>query len=51
MQFIEIARELDKDSLRLLILDEPTAVLTEKDAETLIEVMKKLSREGISILL
>jgi simple sugar transport system ATP-binding protein len=50
MQFIEIARELDKDSLRLLILDEPTAVLTEKDAETLIEVMKKLSREGISIL-
>ena len=50
MQFIEIARELDKDSLRLLILDEPTAVLTEKDAEMLIEVMKKLSREGISIL-
>lgn len=50
MQFIEIARELDKESLRLLILDEPTAVLTEKDAETLIEVMKKLSREGISIL-
>ena len=50
MQFIEIARELDKESLRLLILDEPTAVLTEKDAETLAEVMKKLSREGISIL-
>lgn len=50
MQFIEIARELDKKSLRLLILDEPTAVLTEKDAETLIEVMEKLSREGISIL-
>ena len=30
-QFTEIARELSKDRLKLLILDEPTAVLTEKD--------------------
>lgn len=29
-QFTEIARELSKDNLKLLILDEPTAVLTEK---------------------
>ena len=28
-QFTEIARELSKDNLQLLILDEPTAVLTE----------------------
>ena len=30
-QFTEIARELSKDNLKLLILDEPTAVLTEKE--------------------
>ncbi len=29
MQFVEIAREIDKSDLKLLILDEPTAVLTE----------------------
>ena len=32
MQFIEIAREIDKTNLKLLILDEPTAVLTEIEA-------------------
>ena len=31
-QFTEIARELSKEQLKLLILDEPTAVLTEKEA-------------------
>ena len=34
-QFTEIARELSKEQLKLLILDEPTAVLTEKEAEAL----------------
>ncbi|MGC9490198.1 MAG: ATP-binding cassette domain-containing protein [Thermovirgaceae bacterium] len=50
MQFIEIARELDKDNLQLLVLDEPTAVLTESDAETLLETIKHLADQGISIL-
>jgi len=51
MQFVEIARELDKKNLKLLVLDEPTAVLTESEADTLISVMKKLAKEqGISIL-
>ena len=36
-QFTEIARELSKDNLKLLILDEPTAVLTEKEAEALLD--------------
>ena len=35
-QFTEIARELSKEQLKLLILDEPTAVLTEKEAEALL---------------
>lgn len=50
MQFIEIAREIDKSNLKLLILDEPTAVLTESEAEQFLEVIKGLSNMGIAIL-
>lgn len=50
MQFIEIAREIDKENTKLLVLDEPTAVLTESEAERLLEVMKSLAERGISIL-
>lgn len=50
MQFIEIAREIDKSQLKLLILDEPTAVLTESEAEQFLDVIKRLSNMGISIL-
>jgi simple sugar transport system ATP-binding protein len=38
MQFVEIAREIDKTNVRLLVLDEPTAVLTESEAENLIRL-------------
>lgn len=50
MQFIEIAREIDKSNLKVLILDEPTAVLTESEAEQFLEVVKRLSGLGIAIL-
>ncbi|NLY08773.1 MAG: sugar ABC transporter ATP-binding protein [Tissierellia bacterium] len=50
MQFIEIAREIDKKNLKLLILDEPTAVLTESEAGRFLEVIKRLSEMGITIL-
>lgn len=50
MQFIEIAREIDKDRLRLLILDEPTAVLTETESFQFLEIVKSLSKKGIGIL-
>jgi simple sugar transport system ATP-binding protein len=50
MQFIEIAREIDKNKLKLLILDEPTAVLTESEASQFLDVIKRLSKMGISIL-
>ena len=50
MQFIEIAREIDKSNLKLLILDEPTAVLTESEAEQFLKVIKSLSNMGIAIL-
>ena len=50
MQFIEIAREIDKANLKLLILDEPTAVLTESEAAQFLEVIKSLADMGIAIL-
>ncbi|MDD3941639.1 MAG: sugar ABC transporter ATP-binding protein [Sphaerochaetaceae bacterium] len=49
-QFTEIARELSKDSIRILVLDEPTAVLTEQEAAILLKAVKKLSDEGIAII-
>ena len=42
MQFVEIAREIDKSSMQVLVFDEPTAVLTESEAETLMNTMKVL---------
>lgn len=50
MQFVEIAREIDKEHLEILVFDEPTAVLTEKEAENLLNTMRKLASEGIAIL-
>ena len=50
MQFIEIAREIDKKNLKLLVFDEPTAVLTESEAENLIRAMRNLASEGIGII-
>ncbi len=50
MQFVEIAREIDKKNVRLLVFDEPTAVLTESEASLLLAAMKRLSSEGIAIL-
>ncbi|MDR0629254.1 MAG: sugar ABC transporter ATP-binding protein [Treponema sp.] len=49
-QFTEIAREINRDKVKLLVLDEPTAVLTETEAEILLESLKCLAGEGISIL-
>lgn len=56
-QFTEIARELSKEDdkgakmpFRLLVLDEPTAVLSEKEAESLLVAMKKLSDVGVAII-
>lgn len=49
-QFTEIAREIDKSNTRLLVLDEPTAVLTESEAEILLQSMRRLADSGISII-
>ncbi|MEW6307771.1 MAG: sugar ABC transporter ATP-binding protein [Bacillota bacterium] len=49
-QFVEIAREVDKHGTKLLILDEPTAVLTEVEAAQLIEALRRLAARGLGIL-
>lgn len=49
-QFTEIARELSKDNLKLLILDEPTAVLTEKEAAALLASIRSMAASGISVI-
>ncbi len=49
-QFTEIAREIDRENVQILILDEPTAVLTESEADILLNSLKKLAAEGIGII-
>ena len=49
-QFTEIARELSKEQQKLLILDEPTAVLTEKEAEALLDSIRGMSAKGIAVI-
>ena len=50
MQFVEIAREIDKEGVKLLVFDEPTAVLTESEADQLLKVMKSIAAKGIAII-
>ena len=50
MQFVEIAREIDKENIKLLVFDEPTAVLTEEEATQLLNVMKSIAAKGIAII-
>lgn len=48
-QLIEIAKALATDA-QLLIMDEPTASLSEAETEKLFDVIRSLQREGVSII-
>lgn len=50
MQFTEIAREIDKTNLKAMVFDEPTAVLAESEASSLLRAMQKIAGQGIAIL-
>lgn len=50
MQFVEIAREIDKENMKVLVFDEPTAVFTESEARTLLETMKHIASQGVAIV-
>ena len=47
-QLIEIARVLRLPHIRILILDEPTASLTDTETDLLLEILRTLRREGIA---
>lgn len=49
-QFVEIARELDKKNTKLIVLDEPTAVLTESEAEQFLSCVRSVAEKGISFI-
>ncbi|MCW5952437.1 MAG: ATP-binding cassette domain-containing protein, partial [Propionibacteriaceae bacterium] len=49
-QLVEIAKALSKE-VKLLILDEPTASLSEKDSQTLLALLRDFREQGISCIL
>ena len=48
-QVVEIAKALSH-KCRILLLDEPTAALSEKETEALFKIMEQLKKEGIGII-
>ncbi|MCJ8141288.1 sugar ABC transporter ATP-binding protein [Falsirhodobacter halotolerans] len=48
-QMVEIAKALSRRA-RVLIMDEPTAVLTDRETEVLFEQVTRLKAEGVAIL-
>ncbi len=48
-QLVEIARALGADA-RILILDEPTASLSDREVERLLDVIRELRRQGVGII-
>lgn len=48
-QLVEIAKALSKNG-RVLILDEPTAALTEAEVDVLLEILRKLRADGLAAI-
>jgi ribose transport system ATP-binding protein len=48
-QLVEIAKALSYNA-KILIMDEPTAVLSERETSALFELIRKLKEKGVSIL-
>ena len=49
-QLVEIAKALSKNA-RLLILDEPTSSLNEEDSENLLNLLRDLKKQGVTIIM
>jgi len=48
-QLVEIAKALSQNA-KILVLDEPTAALTESEVETLFEILRKLKERGVGMI-
>ena len=49
MQMIEISKAISYKS-NIIIMDEPTSAITDKEVESLFKIIKQLSNEGVSII-
>ncbi|TSB20475.1 sugar ABC transporter ATP-binding protein [Streptomyces benahoarensis] len=49
LQMVEIAKALSLDA-RVLIMDEPTAVLTSEEVETLFGIVRELRADGVGVI-
>ena len=49
MQLMEIAKALTRD-VKVLVMDEPTAPLTDAEVETLFEIVQMLKSKGVTII-
>jgi ribose transport system ATP-binding protein len=48
-QLVEIARALSLDA-RILVMDEPTSALTDREAQALFDAMRRLTSRGVAII-
>ena len=49
-QFVEIAREIDKKNIKLIVFDEPTAVLTDMESTWLLDTIREISAAGVAVI-
>lgn len=48
-QMVEVAKALSQNA-KLIIMDEPTSSLTDREAETLFDIINKLKKSGVSVI-
>jgi len=48
-QLVEIAKALSQNA-KILVLDEPTAALTEREVETLFDILRSLKQRGVGMI-
>ncbi|HEX8651918.1 MAG TPA: ATP-binding cassette domain-containing protein [Pyrinomonadaceae bacterium] len=49
-QLVEIAKALSHEDTRILVLDEPTAALTDTEVETLVQILNQLRERGVGMV-
>ncbi|QHV99680.1 sugar ABC transporter ATP-binding protein [Spirosoma endbachense] len=49
MQMVEIAKAISNDA-RVIIMDEPTSAISDKEVATLFAIIKELTRKGVAII-
>lgn len=49
MQMVEIARAISYGS-QIVIMDEPTSALSDKEVKVLYKIIRRLTQEGVSVL-